>query len=174
MLRKAAVAAGCLLALSPAPVALADFPYAAGNPDDPTTYRLPPGAGQTPNDLRGKLSWMYAATREASAPPGPNRQELDWIRGAHIADPADVDQAWRTTTGRPDVTIAVLDSGIEWNDLTAMRDIREKTRISAGEAPPPLSDRTASLEPEVDCATYRDAGRDLNADGVFNVLDSAC
>jgi hypothetical protein len=39
------------------------------------------------------------------------------VRGAHIAD-ADrqAAQAWQTTTGRPDVTIAVLDSGIEWNN----------------------------------------------------------
>jgi hypothetical protein len=94
--------------------------------------------------------------------------------GPHVADPADVDQAWRTTTGRPDVTIAVLDSGIKWNDDGAMADIRFKTRISRGEAPPPQSDRATATEPGVDCAAYGDTGRDLNDDGVFNLLDYAC
>ena len=36
--------------------------------------------------------------------------------------------AWMTTTGRPDVTIAVLDSGIEWNNPGAMDDLRFKLR----------------------------------------------
>ncbi|MDQ4125041.1 MAG: S8 family serine peptidase, partial [Actinomycetota bacterium] len=174
MLRKAVLSAALALVAAPAPAALAAFPYAAPDKDDPSTWRLPEGANQTPNDLQGKLTWMYAATAASNAPPVPNKQELDYVRGAHVADAADVDQAWRTTTGRPDVTIAVLDSGIEWNNQGAMRDLRKKTRISTGEAPAPLSDRTQSLEPGVDCATYGDSGRDLNDDGVFNVLDYAC
>ncbi|MDQ3739308.1 MAG: S8 family serine peptidase, partial [Actinomycetota bacterium] len=175
MLRKAVLSAALALLAAPLPAALAAFPYAAADKDDPTTWRLPTGADQTPNDLQGKLEWMYAATAASDAPPVPNEQELDYVRGAHIADAADVDQAWRTTTGRPDVTIAVLDSGIEWNNQGAMRDLRKKTRISStGEVPVPLSDRTQSLEPGVDCATYGDTGRDLNDDGVFNVLDYAC
>jgi hypothetical protein len=174
MLRRTPVVALCLFVLLPAAAAFAAFPYKPGNAGDYTTYRLPSGPGETPSDLKGKLTWMYAATRAALAPPGPNAQELDFVRGAHLADPADVDQGWRTTTGRPDVTIAVLDSGIKWNDLGAMRDLRRKTRISTGEAPPPRSDRVESLEPGVACATYGDAGRDLNGDGVFDVLDYAC
>ena len=46
-------------------------------------------------------------------------------------------QAWRTTTGRPDVTVSVLDSGIKWNDFSAMWDLRKKTRLSKGELEQP-------------------------------------
>ena len=163
----AALVAGAVCA---AP-ALGAFPY--GTPTGDGGFRQPAGAGQTPADLGGKLSWMYASTPEPGSPLTADRRELGGVRGAHLADPADVDQAWRTTTGRPDVTIAVLDSGIKWNDLGAMRDLRLKTRISRGETPLPKSDRTASLEPRVTCSEYRDTGRDLNRDGVFNVMDSA-
>ena len=38
-------------------------------------------------------------------------------------------------TGRPDVTIAVLDSGIKWNDAGAMDDLRLKVRLNPGELP---------------------------------------
>jgi hypothetical protein len=161
-----------------APPAHAEFPYnPQGTPGDYSEYRLPAGAGKTPGDLAGKLSWMYAATAAPGADPAilADRRELNGIRGAHLADPADVDQAWRTTTGRPDVTIAVLDSGIKWNDRGAMEDIARKTRLSTGEAPVPQADRTTALVDGADCAAYLAAsGRDLNGDGVFNVTDYAC
>ena len=71
------------------------------------------------------------------------------------------------------MTIAVLDSGIKWNDLAAMRDLRAKTRLNRGELEQPLHDRSAPTEPGADCAAYGD-GWDANGDGVFNVLDYAC
>ncbi|MEA2123799.1 MAG: hypothetical protein QOI80_581, partial [Solirubrobacteraceae bacterium] len=104
----------------------------------------------------------------------PNPQELDYVRGAHLADNADVEQGWRTTTGRPDVTIAVLDSGIKWDDDSAMVNVRRKTRISKGEAPQPLVDRATATEAGQDCATFGSSGYDRNHDGVFNVVDYAC
>ena len=166
-----------LVAAAPAP---AEFPYPApkGDPADYTQYRLPGGTPAMPNDLTGKLSWMYAATPPAGVDPltAADPRELNGVRGAHLADPADVDQAWRTTTGRPDVAIAVLDSGIDWSSGN-MRDIRFKTRISTGETPPPNANRTAGHE-GADCAAYaqRAGGgrRDLNGDGVFNLRDFAC
>ncbi|MEA2126881.1 MAG: hypothetical protein QOI80_3663, partial [Solirubrobacteraceae bacterium] len=107
-----------VLALS-APVAQASFPFRPQNgPDDYTEYRLPGGANQAPSDVTVKLDCMYASTPPAGSLP--NQQELDYVRGAHLADNADVGQGWRTTTGRPDVTIAVLDSGIKWDDDSAM------------------------------------------------------
>ena len=50
---------------------------------------------------------------------------------------ASADTAWQTTTGRPDVTIAVLDSGIKWNEADAMSDLRRKARLNRGELPKP-------------------------------------
>ncbi|MDQ1703065.1 MAG: hypothetical protein QOF57_2317, partial [Frankiaceae bacterium] len=155
--------------------ASASVPYAPqGDPHDYTTYHLPTGANQAPNDLGGKLEWMYASTPEdGNLPVNVSPSELGGVRGAHVADNADVDQAWRTTTGRPDVGIAVLDSGIKWNDAGAMQDLRHKVRLNTGELPKPKHDRATSLEDGQDCKTYRDA-YDANDDGVVNVVDWSC
>src|SRR5215212_10260525 len=185
MLRKVA-AAGCLLALLPAAGALASFPYEHG--------------ATPPNDLQGKTVWMYAASPESGNTAVNNDpRELGGVRGAHVVD-ADhsLATAWKVTTGDPRVTIAILDSGIKWNSLGDMWDVREKTRINRGEAPAPLAGRTTATEPAFaykatagattlrtepapSCAAYAVAAGDpagdrydLNRDGVFNVLDYAC
>ena len=50
------------------------------------------------------------------------------------------------------MTIAILDSGIQWNDAGDMNDLRMKTRISTGEAPKPRNDGLATPnEPGEDC-----------------------
>ncbi|MFP5373214.1 MAG: S8 family serine peptidase, partial [Actinomycetes bacterium] len=164
------------LVLAAPAAALGAFPYKPqGAPEEYDRYFLPAGAGQTPNDLTDKRVWMYASTAHPQADPQirRDRRELLGVRGAHLADASGAEQAWHTTTGRPDVTIAVLDSGIKWNDLGAMEDIRRKTRLAKGELSPPLRDRASATEPGQDCATFRDAW-DANADGVFNVVDYAC
>lgn len=61
------------------------------------------------------------------------------------------DLAWRKTIGRPDVTLAVLDSGIKWDE----RDLRVKMYLNTGELPVPLG-----------CAAH-----DCNGDGAANVQD---
>jgi Subtilase family/FG-GAP-like repeat len=126
--------------------------------------------GTAPSDLQGKLEWMYAATPEqGNALVNADPRELGGVRGASVVDrDPTVATAWQTTTGRPDVTIAVLDSGIEWNDLGAMKDLRAKTRLNRGELSVPLHDRAAPA-----CASFTDDW-DANGDGVFNVLDYAC
>ena len=128
-----------------------------------------------PTDLDGKREWMYAATPEAgNTLVNGSARELFGIRGAHIADhDASVDTAWKTTTGRPDVTIAVLDSGIKWNDEEAMVDLRKKTRLTARELPTPRITRATSLEEGEDCKAYKRRD-DANGDGVFNVIDFSC
>ena len=135
-------------------------------------------SGEVPDDLTGKRVWMYASTPEEGASPAvtADARELHGVRGAHLVDAADVDQGWRTTTGRADVTIAVLDSGIKWDDDGAMTDLRFKTRITKGEAEAPQADRAAPSEPGLgDCAAYDAGGAwDLNGDGVFNLRDYAC
>src|SRR5215216_3990128 len=152
-----------LLLCSPA---WAAFPYKP---------RLPAGANQGPNDLTGsKVEWMYAATPEAgNLTVNLNPQELNGVRGASLADKADVDQAWRTTTGRPDVGIAVLDSGIKWNDAGAMRELRLKARLNTGELPTPAHDRAQSLEPGQSCGSFKDTD-DANGDSVVNIVDWSC
>jgi Subtilase family/FG-GAP-like repeat len=170
----ALVAALLLAALAAVPAA-AEFPWRPGpDPADYSQYRLPPGPNQAPADLSDKEQWMYSATPEpGNDPVNESPMELGGVRGAHIVDNADVPTAWQTTTGRPDVVIAVHDSGIEWDNRGAMLNVRKKVWLNKGELPIPNHDRTTALEPGVDCSTYRDA-YDANGDGVFNVIDYAC
>src|SRR5256885_6869605 len=129
MTRTFSVAAALVATLAFAAPALAAFPYEPqGPPSDYSSYRLPPDR-PVPDDLSGKRVWMYASTADPTSPYQADRRELNGVRGAHIVD-ADrqVAQAWHTTTGRPDVTIAVLDSGIKWNDAGITADTRKQTR----------------------------------------------
>jgi len=84
-------------ALLTAPTAHAAFPY---------EYN-----GTPPSDLEGKTEWMYAATPEAgNALVNADPRELGGVRGASLVDTdPSVATGWQTSTGRPDVTIAVLD-----------------------------------------------------------------
>jgi hypothetical protein len=73
-----------------------------------------------------------------------------------------VDTAWRLSTGRSDVVIAVHDSGIRWSDPGALADLRAKFHLNAGELPPPGGP----------CAPPPGGDpRDCNGDGVFNMPD---
>ena len=169
--------AGALALPSAAP---GSFPYERqGAPGDYTSFRLPPTAPR-PDDLSGDRVWMYASTPpSALSPLVADKRELSGVRGASVVDrDGSAPQAWSTTTGRPDVTIAVLDSGVMWNNLgKPLNDVRLKTRLSTGETPLPRADRATSTDALVpDCAPLRarEGRRDLNGDGVFNILDYAC
>ena len=153
----------------------AGFPWPASpTPTDYSSFRT--GPGQLPNDLEGSNVWKFAATPEpGNEPNNSSPYELGGVRGAHLADASPAaSTAWRTTTGRPDVTIAVLDSGIRWDDVTAMRDLRLKTRLTRGELPLPNRARGPSPLESADCAAYDTTRYDANGDGVFNVRDYAC
>ncbi|MDJ0868616.1 MAG: S8 family serine peptidase [Myxococcota bacterium] len=65
----------------------------------------------------------------------------------------DIVGAWQRTTGRPDVVIAVLDSGIFWDRA----DLARKVALNAGELPVPAG-----------CASH-----DCNGDGFVSVDDFA-
>ena len=67
------------------------------------------------------------------------------------------DLAWRTTTGRKDVIIAIMDSGIDWGE----RDLVNQFYLNEGELSEP-QDADGGWTPGV---------FDLNADGVFNIRD---
>ena len=68
------------------------------------------------------------------------------------------DRAWRSTTGRWDVMVAVLDSGIDWD----RDDLANKVFVNPGELPLPQdSDGVEALS------------HDLDGNGLVNVLDWA-
>ena len=179
-----AAATACTLAVA-APHALADFPYSRPGTPDLTDYSdLYLDPGQVPNDIGGDNNeFKYAATPDPTNIVNNNRPgELGGVRGNHVVDDdAGADTAWMTTTGRPDVTIATLDSGIKWNDQGAMSDLRFKTRLNRGELPAPAADRLNPLV-SANCASF-DPNQigppdgdpyDANDDGVFNIRDYAC
>ena len=134
------------LALLLAPrVALADLPLPlqpeCGQPDRPELC---------PEDLGydwALLSWI---PQEWQANVRPEELALGTGVGA--------DRAWRTSTGRTDVVIAVLDSGYLWDD----ERLRAKIALNTGELPLPQGADGAPA------ATY-----DFDGNGFVNVDDWA-
>jgi len=85
--------------------------------------------------------WKYAASLEADGTPGPG---------------LNVTAAWQVSTGRPDVMVAVLDSGIRWREAELVR----KVALHTGELPPP-------------CPGGLAGGFDCDANGVVEARDFA-
>ncbi|MBI1926233.1 hypothetical protein HYR99_18540 [Candidatus Poribacteria bacterium] len=132
---------------------VADMPYPAPPPGiDPYDYHLYLFLAPTsplPNDFSGGGNdWKLTSERTTSWVRF-SKQELWGIMGASV------DKAWQVSTGRPDVLMAVLDSGIKWQDNQP--DLFNKLYLNRGELPIPEGS-----------PTY-----DANADGVFNTRDYA-
>ncbi len=144
--------------------AAAEFPY----PANPRPCLEPPAADcipatdfsrylflpnseppTVPNDFRD--NWKLTSQRTGDPVLDNNPQELFGIKGASV------DRAWQVTTGRPDVLIAVLDSGIRWGER--LPDLVNKFYLNRGELPVPEG------------STTRPDSHDRNGDGVFNVRD---
>jgi len=100
----------------------------------------------SPNDPEFSESWnLWGFVPDEVA----NRLHVDEKKLGSIGIAAD--RAWQYNIGRDDVVIAVLDSGILWNDP----DLANKIYLNAGELPFPEH-----------ATTY-----DANGDGIFNVQD---
>jgi hypothetical protein len=214
----AALACACF-----ASQALAVFPfYGTGSPGEPASWKLAPG--ETVSNLGGELTQHFGATPatppanepvEANEIEKVNSQmdELCGVMGMSITDPhatmpsgtnsciaagSPIHTAFQVTVGRPDVSIAELDSGIIWSNAGDMLQLRGKYLLNPGELPAPRVDESKPFDPSthVDCETARAAtGGDYDADGampggtpggsgpvpydvleqgVFDVLDYAC
>jgi hypothetical protein len=68
---------------------------------------VPPTA---PSDFAGGDAWKLTSDQSGNPAIDANPAELFGVTGMSV------DKAWQVSTGRPDVLIAVLDSGIQWND----------------------------------------------------------
>jgi hypothetical protein len=95
--------------------------------------------------------WELSSQPTGNPTIDANPQELFGVTGASV------DRAWQITTGRPDVLLAVLDSGIEWAD--PQPELVNKFYLNRGELPVPEGSMNA-LDPH-----------DRNGDGVFNIAD---
>ncbi len=89
------------------------------------------------------------------------------VRSEETATGASIDRAWRTTTGRTDVVISVMDSGIDWGADGIVR----KTALNIAELPMPsgydvydadgngvvnVSDYVGTVDPEAGVAAADD------------------
>jgi hypothetical protein len=212
---------GCALGPS-ASSALADFPYIGdGTASDPASWKLAPG--HVPSN--GGSDWKLAATPadpSSERVPGErpfieqNNSQQDELcgvtgmslvdshattpsgTGSCIASGTPVKTGFGVSLGRPDVSIAELDSGIEWNNSGAMSSERRKVLLNAGELPAPKADLSTTFDPStgVDCSSaHNGTGGDFNPHGgmpggtpggsgpipydatgqnTFNTLDYAC
>jgi len=103
-----------------------------------------------PNDLG--VEWDFISYIPPHARDTINPSELDLGSGMWV------DRAWRTTTGRTDVVVAVGDSGVDWSERSLVR----KYALNSAELPLP-QDETGTA--------YAD--HDANGDGVVNIDDYA-
>lgn len=125
------------------------------------------GAATTSATALDCTNWRYGAADEPANLP--TEFDRNGYKRTSLRDPAlatsphnlcgqkgaAVDLAWGITQGRPDVRIAVLDSGIKWRDAGAMRDLANRAYLNRGEVTPP-------------CAT---PSGDCNNDGRFSIAD---
>src|SRR5437660_2210788 len=153
-----------LVALLAGPAA-AELPFAA-NSNRCDTSGMPLGCIPLPNEMSGAAGncngekWKYASTNFCTTDPVVNASanELNGVSGMSV------EIAWRLETGRPDVLIAVHDSGIMWNSAGDMSQLRRKLHLNAGELPAP--NPVGGCHPPVGGNP-----RDCNGDGVFNMPD---
>src|SRR5262249_33500026 len=119
-------------------------------------------------DFTGGNEWKLTSDQTGDPAIDSSPAELFGVRGMSV------DLAWQVTTGRPDVLIAVLDSGIKWDDTGAMHDLARKVHLNRGELPLPR-DAAGHTKPESSAggAFLNPDPYDLNDDGVFNVTDFA-
>jgi MYXO-CTERM domain-containing protein len=154
------------LAWSPAREARAGWPPPAGASQqqlmDPANWPNDPDYG--PRDSKGKPAvsgtggmwqyWSWIPPHDASHP----------YRQAEKASGMSVDVAWTYTIGDPSVKIAVIDSGIKWDEreLVHKAALNEKELANAK----PLTAAGAACG-----GTGALAGYDCNGDGVFDLYD---
>ena len=88
-------------------------------------------------------------------------------------DAAASDLAWALDRGRPDVVIAVLDSGIEWRNPQAMADLADQAYLNRAELPPPAGavDAVGALGAAGGADAAGADPYDRNGDGRFSVSD---
>ena len=176
--------------------ASADVPYpSSSGQSDPYAYQDylwagGSGTGTQPVDCNAATTnasngfdcsdYKFSSLVDPNVEPGvpglsPSSQELGGVIGPSV------DKAWDVSTGRPDVHIAVLDSGIMWNSYNDMVPLRNKVALNWAELPPPelangtspcdgvaLPSRTQKLASPGFPRCY-----DVNHDGVLNVADYA-
>ena len=143
-------------------------PQRQDTPNDPLYDNAEPDTAhtRTSTDLYDELFWLFGfpsqLTPAASYRDGPHAG-LPQVSGFNAAG------AWKLERGRPDVVIAILDTGIRWDNL----GLRRQVHLNTGELPYPLTTGPA-VEGGLDCGKYHAGVFDADGDGVLTVDDYAC
>ncbi len=160
-----------MLTVATAP-AFATFPFPAPPPGTPpqqyaTYLRLPATVPPTrPSDFAGGDAWKLTSDATGDPEIDASPRELFGVTGMSV------DLAWQVTTGRPDVVIAVLDSGIEWLNAGAMADLAKKVFLNRRELPLP-QDASGKTKPEASPGALNPDPYDLDDDGALTAADYA-
>ncbi len=128
-------------------------------PNDPDYDQSEPDTQQPPAN---RSSNFYAERFDLFGFPSELTPNAVYKVGPHAGKPMvagfNASGAWKAERGRSDVTIAILDDGIDWSQ----RGLRDQIHLNTGELPYPEHADGSS------CAAY-----DCNGDGVVNVEDFA-
>jgi hypothetical protein len=119
-----------------------------------------------PSDFTGGTAWKYTSDPSGDPTLDSNPAELFGVTGMSV------DKAWQVSTGRPDVLIAVLDSGIRWDDAGAMADLATKVYVNRGELPLPRN-AGGLTKPDALPGARNPDPYDLDDDGVLTAADFA-
>jgi subtilisin family serine protease len=115
-----------------------------------------------PSDHGYKDNWNYFSYLHPQSPGTPPYTAADVKLGASGMS---IDKAWTYTVGRPDVVIAEIDCGIEWES----DDLVNKAWLNAKEL---AGTRRPQDKLGAACGGQGElAGYDCDADGVFSVAD---
>ena len=148
-----------------------DAGYDYAEPDDPDSTAN--GGTVTPStniyDEAFGLFGFPSARTQASAVylAGPNTGKPQ-VSGFNASG------AWKLERGRTDVTVAILDTGIKWDNAS----LRTQIHLNKGELAVPNHSRSTPVSdsgsvPGGGCSNMASA-YDANGDGAFNVLDYVC
>ncbi|MHB8330484.1 MAG: S8/S53 family peptidase, partial [Acidimicrobiales bacterium] len=146
-------------------------PVANSDPEKYATYLHTTPVNGFPerpaNWTNGGGQQKLTSARTTNAQVAENPQDLCGVEGNSV------DTAWQTTTGRPDVFIAITDSGIEWCDPP----IVNKVHLNIGALPYP-ENATGLTKPQLEAAPYDESFADNDPydhdnSGVINVAQYA-
>ena len=153
-------AAGALFALGLASLVFPTHGARAAWPPQPTDDFTNPA--NWPNDpgYSGRWNyWSFLPKQDQGTSPYLSADQKLGASGMSV------DRAWALTTGSPNVRIAILDSGIEWDQP----DLANKEWLNAAELKGVARPQDKN---GVVCGGTGDlAGYDCNGDGIFNVAD---
>lgn len=159
------------------PLAVALIAMTVGVVSPRAAAEVPPRWSGTPNDLDpADNGWDLLS----GLPPGAENVRSD---ERDLGSGNWADRAWTLAKGRWDVRIAVLDSGIQWDE----RDLLYTAFLNPGELAGANAPRVTRSVPvtgavifagaESDCTRWPGGPvgtQDVNGDGVFNLMDYWC